>query len=63
MEYLPDFVQFKPCVATPLKEIFIAASGDLLDLLHGMLTFDPLQRLTAPAVSEAKISKTSLLFA
>ncbi|XP_052793792.1 cyclin-dependent kinase 7-like [Mya arenaria] len=48
VESLPDFVQFKPCVGTPLKEIFIAASDDLLDILHGLLTFDPLTRLTAP---------------
>ncbi|XP_060573992.1 cyclin-dependent kinase 7-like isoform X3 [Ruditapes philippinarum] len=47
MEHLPDFVQFKPCVGTPLKEIFIAASDDLLDILQGMLTMDPLKRLTA----------------
>lgn len=47
MEYLPDFVQFKPCVGTPLKDIFIAASDDLLDMLQCMLKMDPLQRITA----------------
>lgn len=47
MEHLPDFVQFKPCPGTPLREIFIAASDDLLDLLQGMLTMDPLKRITA----------------
>ena len=50
MEHLPDYVQFKPCPGTPLKEIFIAASDDLLDILQGMLTMDPLRRLTATQV-------------
>ncbi|KAL4227977.1 Cyclin-Dependent Kinase 7 [Mactra antiquata] len=47
MEFLPDFVQFKTCPGTPLKDIFIAASDDLLDILQGMLMMDPLKRVTA----------------
>ncbi|XP_052283620.1 cyclin-dependent kinase 7-like [Dreissena polymorpha] len=47
MEYLPDFVQFKPVIGRDLKEIFIAASDDLLELLRGLLRMDPLSRITA----------------
>ena len=50
MESLPDFVQFKPCPGTPLKDIFIAASDDLLEILERMLTMDPCTRLTASQV-------------
>lgn len=47
MESLPDFVQFKPCPGTPLKDIFIAASDDLLEILEKMLTMDPCRRINA----------------
>ena len=50
MESLPDYVQFKPCPGTPLKDIFIAASDDLLEILEKMLTMDPCQRITAASV-------------
>jgi len=51
LEFLPDFVAFKPLPATPLKDIFIAASDDLLDLIQRMLMLDPLRRVTATDVS------------
>ena len=51
MESLPDFVQFKPCPGTPLKDIFIAASDDLLEILEKMLTMDPCRRINASEVS------------
>lgn len=60
MEFLPDFVQFKPCPATPLKDIFIAASDDLLDLIQKMLTMDPLQRITATQVSTLNVLFASI---
>ena len=53
MESLPDYVQFKPSPGTALKDIFIAASDDLLELLEKMLTMDPCKRITAASVSYA----------
>ena len=50
MESLPDFVQFKPCPGTPLKDIFIAASDDLIEILERMLMMDPCKRITAAEV-------------
>lgn len=44
---LPDFIQFKSFPGTPLKEIFIAASDDLLAVLAEMLKMDPIQRCTS----------------
>nr|XP_022324875.1 cyclin-dependent kinase 7-like isoform X2 [Crassostrea virginica] len=44
---LPDFIEFKSFPGTPLKEIFIAASDDLLQVLAEMLKMDPLQRCTS----------------
>lgn len=61
MEYLPDFVQFKPCPATPLKDIFIAASDDLLDVLQRMLTMDPLRRINATEVDSLIAALFTLL--
>ena len=54
MESLPDYVQFKPSPGTALKDIFIAASDDLLELLEKMLTMDPCKRITAAAVGTIK---------
>ncbi|KAJ8304698.1 hypothetical protein KUTeg_018281 [Tegillarca granosa] len=50
MKELPDFVQFKHFPGTPLKEIFIAASDDLLQLISNCLAMDPLHRCTATEV-------------
>ncbi|OWF54710.1 cyclin-dependent kinase 7-like [Mizuhopecten yessoensis] len=47
MTDLPDYVQFKEFPGTPLREIFIAASDDLLELLSKLLDMDPLQRCTS----------------
>ncbi|ELT96418.1 hypothetical protein CAPTEDRAFT_176177 [Capitella teleta] len=47
MKALPDFVQFKVFPGTPLKDIFSAASDDLLGLLSSLLTMNPLKRCTA----------------
>ncbi|KAK3088781.1 hypothetical protein FSP39_023681 [Pinctada imbricata] len=44
LKALPDYIQFKQFPATPLKEIFIAASDDLLDLMSQLLKMDPLAR-------------------
>jgi len=44
---LPDFVEYVPCVAPPLRTRFPAASDEAVALLSAMLTYDPNQRLTA----------------
>lgn len=44
MIQLPDFIQFKPFPPVPLKDIFIAATDDLLDLLASLLNINPLER-------------------
>ena len=46
MTKLPDFIQFKPFPAIPLKDIFTAAGDDLLDLLASLLNINPLERCT-----------------
>ncbi|XP_015790445.1 cyclin-dependent kinase 7 [Tetranychus urticae] len=46
VEHLPDFVVFKPCVGTPLRDIFTAVSDDLLEMMNKMLIYDPLDRCT-----------------
>jgi len=43
---LPDYVQFKEFVATPLEDIFTAASSDLLALLAKCFHLDPNKRCT-----------------
>ncbi|KAL8622789.1 Cyclin-Dependent Kinase 7 [Nucella lapillus] len=50
-ESLPDFVQFKKVPKIPYKELFIAASDDLLDLIERLLALNPLQRCTASEAS------------
>ncbi|KAK6179419.1 hypothetical protein SNE40_011784 [Patella caerulea] len=47
MKALPDYIQFKEYPRQPLKDIFIAASEDLLEVLESMLCLDPLRRCTA----------------
>lgn len=46
VKFLPDFMQFKPMVGTPLRHIFTAASVDLLELLDSLLARHPLSRCT-----------------
>lgn len=41
---LSDYVEFKSCSPVPLKNIFIAAGDDLLDVLEGLLSLNPLAR-------------------
>lgn len=47
---LPDYVSFKLLPGTPLEHIFSAAGDDLLELLQGLFTFNPLCRTTATQV-------------
>lgn len=47
MKELPDFIQFKPLVGTPFRDIFTAATNDLLELLSKLLAMCPLDRCTA----------------
>lgn len=47
---LPDYVSFKIFPGTPLEHIFSAAGDDLLELLQGLFTFNPLSRTTATQV-------------
>ncbi|KAK6643978.1 Cyclin-Dependent Kinase 7 [Polyplax serrata] len=47
MKGLPDFIQFKPSVGTPFRDIFTAATNDLLDLLSKLLAMCPSERCTA----------------
>ncbi|KAK7450214.1 hypothetical protein BaRGS_00039962 [Batillaria attramentaria] len=47
MKHLPDYIQFRQYPRQPLKEIFIAAGDDLLEVLGAMLAMDPLRRCTA----------------
>lgn len=46
MKDLADFIQFKPFPAIPLKNIFIAAGDDLLDLIAILLNINPQERCT-----------------
>ncbi|KAF2893382.1 hypothetical protein ILUMI_12776 [Ignelater luminosus] len=41
---LSDYVEFKPSAPVPLKNIFIAAGDDLLDVIGGLLVLNPLKR-------------------
>jgi len=50
MNSLPDYVSFKIFPGTPLEHIFSAAGDDLLELLQGLYTFNPLTRTTATQV-------------
>jgi cyclin-dependent kinase 7 len=47
MEQLPQFTKFQPSIGLPLKTMFGAASDSALDMLAGLLRFDPVSRLTA----------------
>lgn len=50
MKSLPDYIEFKHCPGTPLRDIFTAAADDLIDLLEKLLTLNPLSRCTASEV-------------
>ena len=47
VKLLPDFIQFKPCPAIPLQEIFTAAGDDLIELAESMFHLYPIKRCTA----------------
>jgi serine/threonine protein kinase len=49
MRALPDFVEYVPCGAPPLRARFPGASDAAVSLLAGLLTYDPNARLTASA--------------
>uniref|UniRef100_A0A674P9Z0 Cyclin-dependent kinase 7 n=1 Tax=Takifugu rubripes TaxID=31033 RepID=A0A674P9Z0_TAKRU len=51
---LPDYVSFKIFPGTPLEHIFSAAGDDLLELLQGLFTFNPLMRTTATQALKMK---------
>jgi len=46
---LPDYVQFKTFLATPLSEIFTAAGPDLIELMSNLLSVDPMKRCKCTA--------------
>ena len=46
---LPDYVQFKTFLATPLSEIFTAAGPDLIELMSKLLSVDPTKRCKCTA--------------
>ena len=58
---LPDYVSFKIFPGTPLEHIFSAAGDDLLELLQGLFTFNPLTRTTATQVIQSTNASTSKL--
>ncbi|CAH0382940.1 unnamed protein product [Bemisia tabaci] len=43
---LKEYIQYKPFPGTPLNHIFTAAGDDLLDLIAGLLAYDPSKRVT-----------------
>ncbi|OZJ06775.1 hypothetical protein BZG36_00423 [Bifiguratus adelaidae] len=47
MESLSGYVQFEKIEKVPLRTYVSAASGDTLDLLEKMLTYDPLKRISS----------------
>ena len=51
MQSLPDYIVFKYCPGTPLKDIFTAVSEDMLQILESMLQLNPLKRCNATKVS------------
>ncbi|GBF95530.1 cyclin-dependent kinase-like [Raphidocelis subcapitata] len=52
MADLPHRLDFKPAPGQPLERVFPQASPACLDLLRGLLAFDPDRRLTAAAALE-----------
>ncbi|KAI4291211.1 cyclin-dependent kinase 7 [Pancytospora philotis] len=47
MKDLPGYCEFQPRPRPNLSQIMSGASSDVLGILQGLLTYDPLQRLTA----------------
>ncbi|XP_063955786.1 cyclin-dependent kinase 7-like [Lytechinus pictus] len=47
MSALADYIEFKKFPGTPLRDIFTAATDDLLNLLKGLLLMDPCRRCKA----------------
>jgi cyclin-dependent kinase 7 len=50
MKDLPDYIKFKTFPGYDLKDVFIAATDDLLFLLKKLLAMDPLKRCSATEV-------------
>lgn len=50
MKDLPDYVKFKTFPGYDLKDVFIAATDDLLFLMKKLLAMDPLKRCSATEV-------------
>ena len=44
---LPDYVEFSHCPCPPLRQLFVTAPPDALDLLQKLMAFDPNRRLSA----------------
>uniref|UniRef100_A0A915BGB9 Cyclin-dependent kinase 7 n=2 Tax=Parascaris univalens TaxID=6257 RepID=A0A915BGB9_PARUN len=42
-----DYVEMKPSIGIPLKNVFTAATDDLIELIYQCLRFDPVKRWTA----------------
>ncbi|CAK5053580.1 unnamed protein product [Meloidogyne enterolobii] len=56
---LPDYIQLQNCgQGYELKNVFPAASDDLLELIFGCLLFDPLKRLTATQALHSQYFKS-----
>ena len=53
MKDLPDYVKFKVFPGYDLKDVFIAATDDLLCLIKKLLAMDPLHRCSATEVKSA----------
>uniref|UniRef100_A0A6F9D9P4 [RNA-polymerase]-subunit kinase n=1 Tax=Phallusia mammillata TaxID=59560 RepID=A0A6F9D9P4_9ASCI len=47
MTQLPDYIVFKDFPGIPLSQCFSAATDDLLELISGLLRYNPVMRLTA----------------
>ena len=45
---LPDYVEFSPCPCPPLRQLFVTAPPDALDLLQKLMAFDPNRRTLNP---------------
>ena len=50
MTSLPDYVVYKEFPGVPLNHCFSAASDDLLELIAGLLRYNPVTRLSATKV-------------
>lgn len=50
MVSLPDYISFKEFPGIPLDRCFGAASDDLLEVIAGLLRYNPVTRLSASKV-------------